>query len=75
MLGLKLTPENVASNRKKIDAEIKVLEAQVMGLRALHAANQAMCDHKGKQDVYDPGYAGGGHDGYRCPTCGKRGYF
>jgi tRNA(Ile2) C34 agmatinyltransferase TiaS len=75
MIELDLEPENVVANRKKIDLEIKKMQAQIKALEGLHAANQAVCEHARKRDVYDPGYAGGGHDGYRCDDCGRRGYF
>jgi hypothetical protein len=72
MVDIDLTPENVVMNRIKIDAEIKKLQAQCRALEGLHAANQAVCEHRNKRDIYDPGYAGGGWDGQRCDDCGKR---
>lgn len=74
-LGLEFNPESVESNRRAIDLAIKEHEAVVLHLRSLHLVNQSACPHAAKRDVYDPGYAGGGHDGYSCPTCGRRGYF
>lgn len=75
MLQLTLTKANVVQNRETIDARIAELNAEIAACRGLHAANQTVCPHKHKYDIYDPGYAGGGHDGYRCDDCGKRGYF
>ncbi len=74
-LDLDFSDESAAENREKIDSEIHKQEAVILYLKGLHTANQAICKHAAKYSVYDPGYAGGGHDGYKCETCGKRGYF
>jgi transposase-like protein len=75
MLHLTFTAEKVISNRTAIDTRIAELQAEIAACNGLHAANQSVCPHKRKRDVYDPGYAGGGHDGYKCEDCGKRGHF
>ncbi len=58
----------IAQARARVNAELKALDG-------LDQANQSLCSHPNKRAVYDPGYAGGGQDGYRCDRCGKRGYF
>lgn len=75
MMALTFTTDNVISNRTAIDARIAELRAEIAACEGLHKANQAVCSHQRKRDVYDPSYGGGGHDGYQCKDCGKRGYF
>lgn len=74
-LNFDSSPDIITKNRDLINAEIMKLEAVVKYLKGLHGVNQGVCKHGAKHAVYDPGYAGGGQDGYRCPTCEKRGYF
>lgn len=75
MMSLTFTADNVIANRTAIDTRIAELRAEIAACEGLHKANQSVCSHKRKSDVYDPGYGGGGHDGYKCEDCGKRGYF
>jgi hypothetical protein len=65
----------VISNYEKIETARIQLKAELAVLDGLEAANQGLCRHLNKHAVYDPGYAGGGQDGYKCPDCRKRGYF
>ena len=74
-LNYTVSEEAVAANKKLIDAARARVKAELDALAGLEKANQGLCMHPRKRDVYDPGYAGGGHDGYLCPVCGKRGYF
>ena len=78
MMLLTFTADNVIGNRTAIDTRIATriaeLRAEIAACEGLHKANQSVCPHKSKH-VYDPGYGGGGHDGYQCKDCGKRGYF
>ncbi len=68
-------PKVVRENRDIINDYIKRYQGVIQALCGLHEANAGMCKHAAKRDVYDPGYAGGGNDGYKCDDCGKRGHF
>lgn len=74
-LDYERSAEAVARNADKLKAALAAVDGAREALKGLTQANQALCEHPKKRDVYDPGYAGGGHDGYLCPACGKRGYF
>lgn len=74
-LKFETTLEAVNANREAIKARRVQLKAELAALDGLEEANQALCSHEHKYAVYDPGYAGGGQDGYKCPDCLKRGYF
>lgn len=68
-------PETVESNRVAIDLRIMELGSLISHLNQLHSLNRSVCVHPRRRGVYDPGYAGGGQDGYLCESCGRRGHF
>lgn len=74
-LDYTVSPAAVKANKELLAAAWARNQAEQKALQGLEIANQALCAHPNKRDVYDPGYAGGGWDGYRCPDCGKRGVF
>lgn len=73
VLDLRADPDTIRANRALIVEAMNATLAAQQALRGLQAANQALCTHPNRREVYDPGYAGAGFSHYACEQCGMGG--